>query len=122
MRCVAKRCIFMETTGQASSDVRIVTLAGEYDVTRQHALAKELNVSDCAYGVVILDISEVIYLDSIALGMVRAFQERVREHGGSFRIVAQRDHIKKIIQIVGLDKTAAIYRSVAEALAVAPPA
>ena len=108
----------MGSSESGSSAVRIVRLSGEYDVTRQHTLAKELEAPDSACGVVIVDMSDVIYLDSIALGMLRAFQERVREGGGSFRIVAQREHIKKIIQIVGLDKTVTVVEG--DALKVMP--
>ena len=104
----------MSCADRTSRDYLVIKLSGEYDVTRQAALAKELDV-DPSRGIVILDLSEVIYLDSIALGMLRSFQDRVRARQGSFRIVAQRDHVKRILQIVGLDKTADIFASIDEA-------
>ena len=102
---------------------RIIQLSGEYDVERERLLVKELAANrESPCRLVVLEMSEVIYLDSIAVSRIRAFEERARAHGNSVRIVATKPHVKRILSMLGLDSLGPVFDSVEEALAAGSPA
>jgi anti-sigma B factor antagonist len=66
---------------------------------------------------VVVDLSEVSFLDSTALGVLIGAVKRLRSRGGALAIVNVDASIAKTFQITGLDQIFTILPSRAEALA-----
>ncbi len=96
----------------------IVEVAGEVDVHTAPELdvAVSALISDGATRVVI-DLSNVEFLDSTGLGVLVKALKRLRESDGSLDVVATTDRITKVFRITGLDAVIGIHASVDDALA-----
>jgi anti-sigma B factor antagonist len=66
---------------------------------------------------VVIDLSEVSFLDSTALGVLIGAVKRLRSRGGALAIVNTDASIAKTFQITGLDQIFTIVPSREEALA-----
>lgn len=71
---------------------------------------------------VVLDLSEVDFLDSVGLGVVVGAVKRVRSNGGEIYIVCDNEQILKLFDITRLHAAVDVHRTLDEALAVAEPA
>ena len=96
----------------------VVSVAGEIDVYTAPRLREEITelVAAGIYHLVI-DMSEVEFLDSTGLGVLVGGLKRVRAHEGSLRLVCTQERILKIFRITGLTKVFPIHASVDEAVA-----
>ncbi len=91
-------------------DACSIALAGEVDVYTS-PLFKERLVSSVDDGCVhvVVDLERVDFIDSSGLGVLVSGLRRVKEQGGSIRLVCTRDHILKVFRITGLDRVFPIY-------------
>ena len=64
----------------------------------------------------IIDFSELVHINSLAMGILRGKLREVREIGGDIKLINLNDHIKTIFEMVGLDEIFGIYASEKEAL------
>ncbi|MBN2839645.1 MAG: STAS domain-containing protein, partial [Coriobacteriia bacterium] len=55
------------------------------------------------------------FIDSSGLGVLVSSLRRVKEHGGTLRLVCTKESILKIFRITGLDKVFAIFSGMEEA-------
>lgn len=94
-------------------DKSVVEAAGEVDVYTAPQLDEELTriVESGTYALVV-DLTNVDFLDSTGLGVLVKTLKRVREHGGSLAIVATADRITKVFRITGLDSVMTLTDSV----------
>jgi anti-sigma B factor antagonist len=90
---------------RTAGDMPVVAVAGEIDV----ATAPQLR--ECLHGVIagghatlVLDLLEVTFLDSTALGVLVGALKRCRELGGELHVVVVDPRIMKIFEITGLTK------------------
>ena len=99
----------------------VVSVAGEIDVYTAPRLREEITelVAAGTYDLVI-DMSEVEFLDSTGLGVLVGGLKRVRAHDGSLRLVCTQERILKIFRITGLTKVFPIHASLGDALALGP--
>lgn len=80
-----------------------IRLSGEYDIGRQSELEAALADADPASPVVV-DLSDVSYIDSTALSCFIRLHKRVRESGsGIVRLVGVRPNIRRILNVTKLD-------------------
>jgi anti-sigma B factor antagonist len=93
-----------------------ITLAGEVDVYTSPSF-KERLVSAVDEGClnIVVDLESVDFIDSSGLGVLVSGLRRVKEQGGSIRLVCTRDHILKVFRITGLDRVFPILSSVEQA-------
>jgi anti-sigma B factor antagonist len=93
-----------------------LTLSGEIDVYTAPQLKNEL-VQAVESGCVdiVVDLESVGFIDSSGLGVLVGGLRRVKERGGTLRLVCTRDPILKIFRITGLDKVFPVFATVAEA-------
>ena len=96
----------------------VVSVAGEIDVYTAPRLREEITelVAAGTYDIVI-DMSEVEFLDSTGLGVLVGGLKRVRAHDGSLDLVCTQERILKIFRITGLTKVFGIHETVDEAIA-----
>jgi anti-sigma B factor antagonist len=96
----------------------VIAVRGEIDLFTAPDLKQVLTdaIEGGAHRVV-LDLSEVSFLDSTALGVLIGAVKRLRSRGGALAIVNVDASIAKTFQITGLDQIFTILPSRAEALA-----
>ncbi len=63
---------------------------------------------------VVVDLSEVAFLDSTGLGVLVGGLKRVKPHDGQLGIICRQEKILRIFRITGMDKIFPIYSGVEE--------
>jgi anti-anti-sigma factor len=89
----------VESTEQG--DALVVALAGEFDLASAQLVDEELARAQESYPVVILDLSEVTFMDSTGLHVVLRVDERMREAGSSLRVVPGGPQVQRLFQLTG---------------------
>ena len=65
----------------------------------------------------VVEMSQVPYINSAALRALADITTQSREHGGDLKLAALSPQVRRVLQIVGFDQFAAVYETVAEAVA-----
>lgn len=86
-----------------SSDDRRITLRGELDLADKKALSALFDSVDRTAHVV-LDLSDVTYMDSTILGCLVHLRKRLAEHGGDLRLFGVNPNILRLLTVAGLDR------------------
>lgn len=93
-----------------------LTLKGEIDVYTSPQLKQEIvDAVDDGCVNLLVDLEGVAFIDSSGLGVLVSGLRRVKEQGGTMRLVSTRDGILKIFRITGLDKVFPIFASAEDA-------
>lgn len=93
----------IEVTGDGPR--RVVRLRGECDIASAPALQEALqplrgpDVTD-----VVVDTSDLDFLDSTGLGVLIGALKRLRETGGELRIAGASGAVLRVLEVTGLDK------------------
>lgn len=69
----------------------------------KEALTASLQAAETA-DLVILDLTDVTYVDSTILGCFVHLRKRVLAHGGSVRLIGVRPNIYRLLETTGLDR------------------
>ena len=97
--------------------VPVLSVRGEVDVATAPRLRESLAaLSDASAAVAVVDLSDVSFVDSTALGVLVSGAKRLRGTGGDLRLVVTEPHIAKVFAITGLDEVFDIYRSADQAI------
>jgi len=70
----------------------------------------------------VVDLSNVKFIDSVALGALVVLLRRVKKTDGALGLVGLSGHVQRMFQVTSLDRVFDLYDSVASALAAAKPA
>ena len=99
-------------------DVAIVSATGEVDVFTAPGLDAELDavIAD-GHCRLVIDLSDVAFLDSTGLGVLVKVPKHSREAGGWLHLVVTGDRIRKIFEITGLDASIPIFDTAQDAIA-----
>jgi anti-sigma B factor antagonist len=91
----------------------IIAVGGEIDVYTAPKLRDTITelVADGSYQIVV-DMTEVEFLDSTGLGVLVGGLKKVRAHDGALELVCNNDRLLKIFKITGLAKVFVIHDSV----------
>lgn len=99
--------------------VPVVVVRGELDVaTAPELRAHLLDLTSPESPTIVVDLLDVSFLDSTALGVLVGAHRRCREVGGEVRLAIDNPHLMKVFEITGLTQIFAISTSVAGALEV----
>lgn len=97
---------------------RVVRVSGEIDITNSAQLGSALDVAvrESPTGVVV-DMSKVTYLDSTGIHTLLVVCRRLNPHGGKLMLVVGHPNVRRILDILHLDKLAGltVYRDVSSA-------
>jgi anti-sigma B factor antagonist len=108
---------FALTSAYLGGDAHIVTVSGELDVGTAPALREELSrIADEGAREVIVDLLQVGFVDSVALGVLVEASKRAVTRGGTFRVVYDDRRIARIIEITGLGRVLRLHSTLREAL------
>jgi anti-sigma B factor antagonist len=95
----------------------VLSVRGEIDVSTAPELRDRLlGVAQDGYSTVVVDLSEVTFLDSTALGVLVSGLKRFRSAGGDLRLVVTGRNVTKVLEITGLVEVFPIFDSVSEAV------
>jgi len=104
----------------AAGSWTVVTLAGDIDLASAPELRSRLaDATQDTPARVVLELSELDFIDSTGLGVLVGTLRRVRATGGDIRIAGARAGIERVFSVTGLDRVFGLFESV-EAAAVAP--
>lgn len=93
-----------------------IALSGEVDVYTSPRLKQELvDIVDSGCLNVVVDLEKLNFIDSSGLGVLVSGLRRVKERGGTLRLVCTKDSILKIFRITGLDKVFPLFSTIEEA-------
>lgn len=96
----------------------VIEVGGEVDVYTAPQLDAELmRLIDGDVFNIVVDLSQVDFLDSTGLGVLVKALQRTRENGGSLAVVARADRITKVFRITGLDSAMSLHSTVDDAVA-----
>ena len=98
--------------------VPVLAVSGEIDLSRAPELRERL-VAIAASGakLAVVDLTDVTFLDSTALGVLVSGLKRMRAAGGDLRLVMTRPNLMKVFEITGLLDLFPMSSSRAEAVA-----
>ncbi len=97
---------------QPDQETAVVVLEGEVDIYSAPQF-KEALISGIDAGAVnvVVDLSQVTFIDSTALGVLVSGAKRVRPKNGRLDIVCTDENITRIFEITGLDRIFGMYSS-----------
>lgn len=107
------------TVESAERDGRtIVTVAGELDAHSAPLLEAETGpLSSVPGGSLIVDLTEVSFIDSTGLGVLVTALKHTREAGGTLDCVVATPRVLKVLALTGLDVVIPLHSTLDEALA-----
>ena len=96
----------------------VVHLGGEIDVYTAPLVREKLDEQITAGRInIVVDLTDVTFLDSTGLGVLVGRLKLTRTMGGSMRIVGTDDRVLKVFSITGLDKVFEMHDDLESALA-----
>ena len=108
----------LSVSRQSVGGFPVVAVNGEVDVYSAPALKDSLTeLLQSGSSTVVVDLSDVAFLDSTGLGALVEARAATTEAGGSLPIVCSHERILKLFTITGLDGVFSIHPTVDEAVA-----
>ncbi|MBB2986315.1 STAS domain-containing protein [Terracoccus luteus] len=99
-------------------DRTVVRLGGEIDVYTAPLVREKLDEQITAGRTdLVVDLTDVTFLDSTGLGVLVGRLKLTRTMGGSMRLVGTDDRVLKVFAITGLDKVFEVHPDLESALA-----
>jgi len=103
---------------EGSEEVPVIRVAGEVDLTTAPELRAKLAELPAAGGTVVIDMSEVTFLDSTGLSVLVASWKRFGEadEHRNFRLVVNRPAIQRVLDVTGLTQVFGVFPTLEEAI------
>ncbi len=98
----------------------VVSLAGEIDVATAPRLREHLAATRASAAKIIVDLTDVGFLDSAGLGVLVGAMKRSRARGGTVRLVCPCPQIREVLSLTGVAKVFLIEETVDGAAAGRP--
>ncbi|WP_432971913.1 STAS domain-containing protein [Dactylosporangium sp. CA-233914] len=95
----------------------VVHAEGELDVGNAPQLREAVNAALDAQPTLVVDLSNVSFMDSVTLGVLIGAFNRSREAGGGLAVVCTDERVRRIFRITGLDMVFALHGTVESAVA-----
>lgn len=106
-----------EVTEHDREGTPVLSVRGEVDVSTAPELRERLlALAEQGKTLAVVDLSEVSFVDSTALGVLVSGVKRLRSAGGDLRLVVTEPRITKVFEITGLTDVFKIFSSADEAL------
>ena len=106
----------LSISSEMRDDANVIHVEGELDVYTAPRLKTILDGFGKDCGRVVVDLSEVQFIDSTALSVLVGGHQHIQSNGGKFRLVVNDPFLLKIFHITGFDGLFAIFPKVDEAL------
>ena len=100
------------------SGIAVLALQGDADLHSANELHARLGAAiEDGAAMLVVDLSRVTFIDSMALGVLLEAMKRLRARGGVLRIVGPRPDVRRIFEITLLDRIFPLDATRSEALA-----
>jgi anti-sigma B factor antagonist len=107
----------LEVTSRQESGATVVTAVGEVDVWTAERLRTVLHEIEAkAPPNLVVDLTDVGFLDSTGIGVLVGALRRQREAGRELMLVVSNAHVMKVLTITSLDRVFPITSTITEAL------
>ena len=115
---MANDTLSIDVTTAGDGAIQLFALGGTLDIATSPTLrAALMEAADRDAHDIIVDLSQLEFLDSTGLGALIGAHKRSSEHGGSVRLVAQEGQILRLLRITGLLDVFPVYPNVEGAVA-----
>ncbi len=109
---------FLEVSEEVEDGVRVLRVAGDVDFDVAPELKQRIvGRVEAGDRRLIIDLSEVGFIDSTAIGVLVAALKRLRDAGGSLMVVCDNEDVRSIFATVGLESVIPLHRSDKDAFA-----
>ena len=103
---------------RVAGDRTIVAASGELDAHSAPVLQAQLDPLTSSQGAsVVVDLSDVAFIDSTGLGVLVTTLKHIREVNGRIDVVITRPRVLKVFTLTGLDGVIPLHSTLDEALA-----
>ena len=92
---------FEVTVGQSGTDRHIVAVTGELDMATAERLWERIEPLFAPGAVVVLDGTDMSFLDSSGLRVLLQAGRRATEQGAAFRLVAPQEAVRRVLDLTG---------------------
>ena len=107
----------MEYQTRNEAGIAIVDLNGEIDVSHApHLRKKFIGLLENDTKQLLINMSEVIYIDSAGLSVLIAAHRKAHDTGGSFGLINPQQPVRQVLNITGMDKVIQIFSTVEEGI------
>ena len=97
---------------------RVVRLSGECDIASAPQLQEALkSMRGPDITEVIVDATELDFMDSTGLGVVMGALKRLKESGGTLKIAGARGPVRRVLEVTGLDRVIPLFEDIEGATA-----
>ncbi|HEV2875427.1 MAG TPA: STAS domain-containing protein [Thermoleophilaceae bacterium] len=87
----------------------VITVGGECDLNAAPALSVAVEAAfQHGASTIVVDLQEVTFIDSTAIGILLAARERLRRSGGTFEVVCSVPAVVRVLEIVGMETVAGV--------------
>jgi anti-sigma B factor antagonist len=101
-----------------AGEMQVFELVGSLDIATSPTVRAALtSASERGSHRLVVDLTQVDFLDSTGLGALIGGQRRAKEFNGEVRLVAKEGQILRLLRITGLLKVFAVYATLEDALA-----
>jgi anti-sigma B factor antagonist len=84
-------------------DEHLVVVGGELDMSAAPDLKAAVGTAiDAGVTTLVVDLGEVTFIDSTAIGVLLAARQRLRELGGTLELVCTEPNVLRVLEIVGI--------------------
>jgi anti-sigma B factor antagonist len=91
----------LRVTVEPLEDGRLIRAAGEVDLSTAAALRRELEAASVEAGTVLLDLSDVTFIDSTGLHLLLEASQRSAVTDWSFFVVRPSEAVRRLIELSG---------------------
>ena len=82
----------------------VITVGGECDMNAAPSLSVAVEAGfQRGASMIVVDLDEVTFIDSTAIGILLAARERLRRSGGDFEVVCSVPAVTRVLKIVGVE-------------------
>jgi len=108
----------IDVSATEDGHAQLFALGGSLDIATSPTLrAALMEAAERDKHEIVVDLTQLEFLDSTGLGALIGAHKRASEHGGSVRLVTHEGQILRLLRITGLLEVFAVYPSVEAALA-----
>jgi anti-sigma B factor antagonist len=103
-------------------ELALVSVSGELDLYASDAVKRGIDEADAVGAdTVVVDLSEISFIDSTALGVLVQETRRLEGRGHSLVLVTNDPRTRRVLEVTGLDRVLLTYATLHDALAALVP-
>ena len=96
--------MLLKITTESEGDTLRVALSGEFEINSVDEFRSAAEESDTPWRRAEIDLADVVFMDSAALGALVSLSTRAQERGQKVALVRPSHPVTKLLELTGLDK------------------